>query len=174
MSSLPTEYKSSLPYPEITDATYDPQAVYVLKKLYCSRKSETTAVLQYMYQHFVTDKAAGEISKILAEIGRVEMHHLQLLAEAMVEFGGDPVYCDSGAYWSGRWVNYCKPIKSMLQIDLQDEIDAVYAYKSGAQIVSNKSLQKLLLRIAVDEELHAKIITKLLEDLQNEKTTIKN
>lgn len=161
--------KNQLPYPQIEDATNDPQAVEVLKKLYCSRKSETTAVLQYMYQHFIAGSNAKEIAKIFADIGVVEMHHMDLLAEAIVMFGGDPVYCDFGAYWSGRWVNYCKNLEQILRINLQDEIDAMYNYKTAAQIVSNKSLQKLFARIALDEELHADILRNLLEDLRDNK-----
>ena len=161
--------KNPLPYPQIEDAANDPQAVAVLKKLYCSRRSETTAVLQYMYQHFVAGRTAQEIAKIFADIGKVEMYHMDLLADAIVQFGGDPVYCDFGAYWSGRWVNYCKNIAQMLQTNLQDEIDAMYAYKTASQMVSNKSLQKPLARIALDEELHADIMRNLLEDLQEDK-----
>ena len=56
--------KNPLPYPQIENAANNPQAVAVLKKLYCSRRSETTAVLQYMYQHFVAGRTDRKSTRL--------------------------------------------------------------------------------------------------------------
>lgn len=166
MLNLPSKFVSELPYPEITDACVDPTAVAVIKSLYCSRKSETTAVLQYMYQHFVSGRFADDVAKILSKIGLVEMHHMEMLAEAMTKFGGDPVYFDCNSPLSGRWVNYSKSLFQMLQLDLRDEKDAVQAYKNAAASVCNESLKKLFLRIALDEEMHAAVLEQLIDELE--------
>jgi len=66
-------------YPEIEGAVYDPIAIRKIKKNYCSTKSETTAVLQYVYDHFVTNSFTKEVryllSYISAELRYIERNH---------------------------------------------------------------------------------------------------
>ena len=161
----PTEFAKKEPYPEIREAHYDPIAVREIKKNYCSIKSETTAVLQYVYHHFVSNRFAKEISRIFRKIGIVEMTHMDLLAAAMICFGGDPKFFDkSGAALSGGWLNYGKSLKHMLLLNLESEAAAAAGYRKSAKIVKNASLQELFLRLADDEDLHFEILRKLISE----------
>ena len=163
--TLPEMYAAAGEYPEIENASRCEFTVAILKKLYCSKKSETTAVLQYVYQHLVANKYAKHAAKIFAEIGKVEMKHMDLLGEAMIKFGGDPVFYYFDTPLNGGWVNYSKNLFQMLMTNINDEKEAARQYRAAAEKVKNESLKLLLLRISEDEQIQADLQLKLLEEL---------
>lgn len=163
--NLPT--KIDLPYPEIIDAIDNKDTVRVIKNLATSRESELTASLQYIYQSVVADNILPQVAEELEEIGVVEMHHLDMLMHAIVEFGGDPTYTDSrGNYFSTQSVYYSRNLKQILDTNIDGEYAAIEAYKRASEMVDNASLKELFARIILDEECHIKIFKYIRESIE--------
>ena len=153
-------------YPEIVGAEPNEYYVRLLYNLRSSCESELTAILQYLYQHDVLKDSNKEVSYIIEEISLVEMHHMGLLGEAIVAFGGKPCYINSNnENFNSCCVAYYTNIKQILEKNIMDEKNAVEAYRHTASLVDNESLKNLLLTIAEDECVHIKIFQSLLDDL---------
>ena len=91
---------------------------------------------------------------------------MELLGEAIVAFGGKPCYIDAdGKPFNTCCVAYYTNLKDILRKNIQDEQNAVEAYRNTAKLVDNESLKNLLLTIAEDECVHIKIFKTLLEDI---------
>lgn len=158
-------YQVDKPYPEIVGATFSPETVAILRNLYASRISEFTAIASYSYQSRVIGEHNPEITKLLEGVAVTEMRHLELLGEAIVEFGGDPVYANSrGQFWSGIFVDRDKNVCKILKNNIRGETGAVAEYSMAATRVKNQSLANLLLRIAEDEQHHKELFEKALAD----------
>ena len=153
-------------YPEIVDAHPNEYYVRLLYNLRSSCESELTAILQYLFQHNVLENCNKELAHIIEEISIVEMHHMELLGEAIVAFGGKPCYINSqGENFNSCCVAYFTDVRQILEKNIMDEENAIKAYRQTASCVQNESLRDLLLTIAEDECVHAKIFKELLEDL---------
>ncbi len=160
------DFTANKEYPQIVDAECNEYYVRLLYNLRSSCESEMTAILQYLYQHDILKKSNKEIAYILEEISLVEMHHMELLGEAIVAFGGKPCYIDAdGKPFNTCCVAYYTNLKDILRKNIQDEQNAVEAYRNTAKLVDNESLKNLLLTIAEDECVHIKIFKTLLEDI---------
>ena len=161
------QYALSLPYPELT-GYLSPKEVRCLVDDYGGRKSETTAVMQYVYQHYILDTEYPEIGDALMGIAITEMHHHELLGEAIVMAGGDPIISGSTCFWSGSNVNYIKNPVAILRANIEAERQAIAKYRRTIECVSNPSLKDLISRIIMDEELHISIFQDLLGTLTQE------
>ena len=154
----------NVPYPEVTGSAGQ-KTLANLYDLYAGRASEMTAICTYVYQHVLTEKEYAELAGLFMGIGGVEMRHLDLLAGAIYALGGDPVYAGRYSWFSGSYADYTKDVKLMLQNDIETEKAVAEAYKQAANATDNQSLAELLMRIAMDEELHAELLTCALEKL---------
>jgi len=160
-------YSAGLEYPEITNATNDIRTVKIILNLYASKASELTAILQYSYQAFVLMNNLPDVAKILEQISITEMHHLELLGEAIIAFGGKPLFINAqGDSYNADAVFYCTNPVHMIKRDIQDEQDAINDYTKSANEVSNESLKELFLTIAEDEKVHKKILMEVLTELE--------
>ena len=167
MDNLNLKVRSSEEYPEITNANNDPRVVELLKDLLASRDGEIEGILQYFYQSRIAKQVNKEISEILEEISIVEMEHMQLLMDAIIDFGGIPKYQNGKAQpYSTTYINYSIKLKDMLDINIQGEQQAIKRYTVVQELVSNQSLKKLLSRITEDEKLHLEAF-KLLKNTVN-------
>lgn len=157
-------YKMADSYPEVTACCPNPRDVALLRPLYAGACGELTAILQYSYQHVVLEKCNDDISEILMQIAIVEMHHLELLAEAICALGGDPKYYnpESNNWWNAGAVNYEQCLCKALLCNLKGETDTHRAYMETACKVKTPCLAALLRRIAADEKCHMEIFTHLI------------
>ncbi len=154
------------PYPEITDATDDPNTVAVIKNLATSRDSELNAILIYTYQSVIADKTKEDIAKIFEEISIVEMTHLDMLMHAITDFGGVPKYEDAhGTPYATTNINYTMKLREMLLNNIRGEQQAIDAYNQAILRVKNESLKQLFARIIKDEELHKKAFKYILDNV---------
>lgn len=161
-------FKSDLPYPELHIYSVSRGDVLALTDDYAGRESETTAIMQYSYQSYILKEKYPDIAKILEEIAIVEMTHHEMLAEAIVQSGGDPVIAGRHCFWSGSAVNYTQELCSVLKADLMGELGAIAAYKRTIAALTNKSIIALIERIILDEEIHVRIFRKLIEEYCSE------
>lgn len=142
-------------YPEIKNATNDPRTVAILKDLLSARSGEMTAILQYFFQSRIAKQVDPEVAQILEEISIVEMGHMELLMDAIIDFGGIPKYDNSrGQAFNSNYVNYSTKLKDILDINIQGEQEAIKNYTNAQKMVSNESLKLLLARIIEDEQMH--------------------
>ena len=152
------EIRASTEYPEIVGATNDPKTVGILKDLLSSRISEVTAIMQYFYQSRIAKGVEDDISSLLEEIAIVEMEHMELLMDAIISFGGTPIYTNSkGQYFNASYVNYATKLKDMLDSNIFSEQQAINDYSNAQNMVNNKSLKDLFARIIEDEQMHLKV-----------------
>lgn len=142
-------------YPEINNANNDPRIVAILKDLLSSRQGELVGVLQYIYQSRISQQIEPDFSAILEEIAIVEMQHVELLMDAIIDFGGLPKYENSrGQSFNTNYINYSSKLKDILDVNIQGEQQAISDYTNAQRMVGNESLKNLLGRIVEDEQLH--------------------
>ena len=153
-------------YPLITNASPNPYYVEILQGLYSGQSSELSAILQYVYQSSALHSNNKEVSYILKQIAIVEMHHLELLANAIISFGGLPYYInkDNQTFCTNN-ICYCTNLRCVIEQDLKDELSAIEFYTKSANLIQNESLKQLLLTIAEDEKKHSRILSSLLDEL---------
>lgn len=155
--------KSDLPYPKIDITTKNKSDAMLLMNDYAGKVSETTAVMQYMYQHYIIKQFDEEIADIMEEIAITEMHHHEMLGVSITELGGDPIISSLGPFWSGSYVAYSRKIKQMLLDDIESEEAAIRNYKKTIMCLTDEDLKKMIKRIILDEEVHIQTFKALLE-----------
>lgn len=161
------KYSLDLPYPQIQEPFY-PSDIKCIVDDYSGRSGELTAVLQYLYQHYITAESNERLAKALKGIAITEMRHHALLGEAIAKMGGDPIIGGSTCFWSGANVNYIKNPIAFIQHDIMTEKQAIASHSRAAACVKNPTLSELMLRIVKDEELHVSILCELLDELTSQ------
>ena len=102
-------YSVDLPYPEVNVKDKNPQYIDLILQNYASSISEFDAVAQYTYHQISYVYENIEVSQTLRGISIVEMHHLELLGEILVQLGAEPGYWINNKkphYWSSKLVDY--------------------------------------------------------------------
>lgn len=159
-------FASTEPYPEITNAYPSMYEVKLIKWLTASKDSEMSAVATYMYQNYILQDEYPLIADTLKHIAIVEMSHLDLLSEAIVDFGGNPNLTDGrGNVWTGRNVLQFRNPREILLADIRAEEKAIRDYQIAASKTCNASLAALFERIIIDEQDHIIILNELLRTL---------
>lgn len=155
------------PYPEVRVERPNLFYARLLMQDHAGITSELTAITQYLY-HYQTLKAQyPEVGDLLECISQVEMHHMELLGEAIVKLGGKPKYATkvTGRYdwWRGDYVDYGHDICDQLASDIHGEHEAIAQYRKHMSIINDAHVQKLITRIIQDEEEHIKYLSAALE-----------
>lgn len=162
---MKSKYQIALPYPKVEVTEPNLEYVKILLEDYAGRASELTAINQYSYHHFITDERYKEIAEDLIGIAIAEMKHLELLAEVIIKLGGNPIYMECSnnqqRYWDSTNVNYSTSIPQLLLANIELEKKAIRGYQEHIKLIANESIQNLLRRIIMDEELHLEIFTNL-------------
>lgn len=161
-------FASELPYPDLKIYSVSRGDVLALTDDYAGRDSETTAIMQYAYQSYILKEKYPDLALVLEKIAVVEMKHHELLAEAIVQNGGDPLIAGRHCFWSGSAVNYSQKVCDVLKADLAGELGAIENYRRTVASLSNKSIIALIERIILDEEIHVRIFEKLIEEFSCE------
>lgn len=157
--------KSDLAYPEVViDA---PNAYYagLLQNAYAGCNSEISAILKYTYQHHIFEEQEEQIADVLRHIAIVEMKHLELLADVIIKLGGVPFYKDaSGQVFSIKnCVDSTTNLKRALLKNIEEEEQAILNYNYIKNKINNASIDALISRIIMDEEIHKKTFETILE-----------
>lgn len=132
---------------------------------YAGRNGETTAVMQYTYQKYISCGIKDCLSNTIGGIALVEMHHHELLGKAVVACGGTPYLGTSREFWTGRNVNYVKDVKTFLADDIATERLCIESYRKTIVCLQNESLKRLISRIIEDEQVHIKILEELIASI---------
>lgn len=153
---------ADLPYPEPLIPYPNPLEAKKLMNDYGGRDSETTAVLQYMYQSYILNKEFPDYSKAIEKIAIVEMHHHELLGTSIAELGGFPVIGGRNTFWNGSFVNYVTDLVKLLEADIQGEEIAIANYEKTILSLQSESLKQMIERIILDEEQHIIVFKAML------------
>lgn len=153
-------------YPVVIVDRKSANVVALLKNAVFGKNSEMTALTSYLYQSWITSPQNGTLAKSLENMSMQEMHHLDLLASAIVAFGGNPNYSNSnGAFWQGNYVNFCNDTVCLLRNNIAAERRAIADYRALQQQITNQSLRDLISRIIEDEQEHIRIFETYLAEL---------
>lgn len=134
----------------------------LLMQDYGGRVSETSALMQYMYQHYILSPVDKEIADILERIAIFEMQHHELLGKTITLLGGDPIVGADYKYWTAGYINYTRSLKEIIMVDINDEEQAIENYRKTIARLKNKDVARMIECIISDEELHIEVLTEIL------------
>lgn len=163
--------KLDIPYPKVRVEEKNPYYADLLSEDYAGIKGELTAITQYSYQHMEKFSSNIEFSKIMEEIAKAEMIHLELLGKTIKLLGKNPIYstCEASRgdciMWNSNFVNYSTDLKDMLKIDISSEEAAIKTYTLHKKIIDDKYIKEMLDRIIMDEKRHLEIFNYLYDGL---------
>jgi bacterioferritin len=135
----------------------------VLEQLNTALSSELTAIVQYMTQsEMCSNWGYAKMARILKTRAIEEMKHAETLIERIIFLDGTP-----------RIDVALKPrpganVPQILEIDLQDELDAVRDYNVGVQVcagLKDDGSRQLFERLLKDEERHVDLLESELHSL---------
>lgn len=155
-------YRSPAPYPRPKGLSRNIRYARILQTVYSSGASELTSIHQYIYHHIITEGDAPEISRVLREIALVEMHHLYLLGECILQLGLHPTFSyyqgTRRARWNSGFVQYARQVKGVIELGIYSEEQSIECLKEAAAKIPDEQIVALLNRLVEDEELHLKIL----------------
>jgi bacterioferritin len=137
----------------------------LLHEDYAGMMGEMTAANQYLYQYFLLCEKHFAFAHAVECIALTERLHIELLGKAIVRLGGTPRFSTYNTYWSANFVNYIDDRQRMLDCNLSLEDAAICNYRFHIEMISNSSVKRLLERIVLDEELHIKLFSEMLNDI---------
>ncbi|XAH24834.1 ferritin-like domain-containing protein [Xylophilus sp. GW821-FHT01B05] len=139
--------------------SYGPHREAIIKLLNDALATELVCVLRYKRHHFTADGLASPaIAKEFLVHANEEAAHADLLAERIVQLGGDPDFSpESLTRRSHADYDDSKDLKSMLRANLVAERIAVEAYRQTILLLSDKdpTTRRMLEGILAQEEEHA-------------------
>lgn len=159
-----------LPYPNIDYINKDLKAAAIIAPAYASMHGELNAILQYLY-HYINFKGIGDeqTADVLMGISVAEMYHLEILGKLLYKLGVDPIFTKMPPfgynYYTSAGVSYSKTPIKMLIDDVSGEILAVSQYEKMAEQLKNEEVSAVIKRIALDEELHVRVLKERIVSL---------
>lgn len=129
----------------------------MISMLNADLRDEHAAIVQYL-QHAYAIGDSAEASEIEG-IARDEMRHLDWLAEAIVELGGDPDLTRGKVDLSGQGV------VDWMGLDVDAEDRAIAQYEAHIAAIDDPEIKRLLTRILSDERSHRGTFVDLGEEL---------
>ena len=154
------------PYPKLTPCE-DVFAVNLIKNLLSARTGILTAGLQFQFQAALEEKVTREVAKIFEEAAILKATHLTLLTNAIVDFGGMPVYEDAQKIpFNANYINYAAKLKDMLNADIRLTSATINNLDYAISATKNDDLKSLLSRIKQDDELMQTAFKQILTTVQ--------
>lgn len=156
------EAASNMPYKKLEVDMPSMRDVRCLMEDFGGSESETTAVMQYIYQSYITGSLEDEWHELFMGIAKVEMHHHHMLGELIVALGGTPIIGGNKMFWNGACVNYERNLCKMIECDILAEKKAISAYRRTIMCLENFSAREMIERIIKDEEVHIVLLEEAL------------
>ena len=158
-------YSVNLPYPKVNVKDKNSKYIDLILLNFSSSISEFSAITQYTYHEISYIYKNPEVSKILNGISIVEMYHLKLLGEILIQLRAEPGYWIDNKkknYWSSKLLDYdISSLKHILEIDINSEKEAIKQYKETISKISDENINDILKRIILDEEIHIQLFLDL-------------
>jgi len=178
LGGLPCQ--STIPFPPIRVEKINLEyANLLLNPLASSADSEIQAITQYIYHSKTISNET--ISKALMCIALIEMRHLDAISELIPLLGGKPFYQNSSKnFWMTGNIAYVdrnnayekqndfkndkSTFRQKLENDINGEKNAINGYKLLLETIKDKYIEKIILKIISDEQVHLKIFEDLIEE----------
>lgn len=158
-----------LPYPPIEISEKNQTYASLLSVDYCGSVSELSAITQYINNETRLSHEKCSMARTLLGIAMAEMMHLQKLGELIVLLGGnvDFVARNNGRQkmWTPEYLNLPENTKKMLSADVEAEKAAINQYRMHIGMIRDDCVDKVLLRIIMDEEYHIMLLQTLMKEL---------
>lgn len=156
------------PYPEIRVTRPNLAYARLLLEDYAGVVSETSAIMQYNYHHFVLEKQYEDAADLVSCISLVEMHHQEMLAETIMLLGEDPSYriytaANTEKYWDASYVFYGTDICDRIAMDIAGEWAAIANYRQHQRMIDDPCIKELLERIILDELHHLVLFSQIMQ-----------
>jgi bacterioferritin len=137
----------------------------VIQQLNLALSSELSAIAQYMVQAEMCDNwGYSRLGGLTKKRAIEEMHHAEGLIERILFLDGAPQVAVALQPKIGS------SVKEHLEIDLQDEKDAVVQYNQAVKICvseSDEGSRELFKRMIQDEERHVDFLEAQLQSIQD-------
>jgi bacterioferritin len=158
------------PYPSLSNLSPNLFDAKIISPQYATSTGELNAILQYIYHSTIfSSKQMEETANTIKSIAIAEMLHFDLLAEALINLGVQPIYsCQPPAafnFYSSKFVSYGSSLKNMIEDDILAEKHAINAYGRMLTRINNQTLYQLISRIQEDEKLHLETFQTILSDI---------
>jgi bacterioferritin len=159
------EFRVDKPYPLVD--IKQPNSFYarMLMPAYSGRTSEMTSTMQYIFHKFYLNEHP-DILNAYNYIALVEYTHRNILGNIIHELGVKPIFAVDSQYWSGEFPNYATNLVDILETDIQTEIEAIAEYERIIKNLDDESINNMLRRIILDEQVHMDILTKFLNQIK--------
>ena len=158
---------SSKPYPVPKGLARNIRYARILQYAYSAGSSELTSIHQYTYHAIATEQEAPELSRTLRSIAAVELHHLHMLGQCILQLGLLPTFGyyqgTRRARWNSGFVQYARHPKGVIELCIQTEAQALEYYLSAIERISDEQVVALLHRLIEDEEEHIRALEELRE-----------
>lgn len=141
-------------YPQVQIDMPSKRDINCLCSSFAGPLSETTAVEQYVFYHYVAYNYGKEWQDLFMKAAIQEMKHHELLGETIVKLGGIPYLGCNNRFWSGNMLDYHIELQVMLQQAIKSEYEAIEQYRRAITCVDNYSIKELLESIIEDEYEH--------------------
>ena len=157
--------QSSLPYPDIDGIVRNPAFI---NDVASSRIAELGDVSDYTYFSLLLENEHPELADLFDKMAITEMRHFGLLGKMIIRLGGDPaIRIRHSNPFYGKPERIDKQIlNKILSTALEGEQRAAARYtKLAAAMSADKAAALLLERVAADEEHHARMLSRAIEEL---------
>ena len=148
-------------YPAVQTSGQNIYYASLLTQDFAGAGGEMSAITQYFYQHLITLNQHIEFADSLKCISMVEMHHLDIIGQLIMLYGGDPqiktVIPNRCHYWSSNHLSTTKTIQVFIRQNIISETKAISAYKTRLKQLNDPLAQPIIERIIMDEEHHIEI-----------------
>jgi len=124
-------------------------------------EAEHGAIIQYLNHAYAIGE--GDLACEIEAIAREEMRHLDWLAEAIIDLGGELSLIRGKTNLSGK----TPPI--WMKNDVLAEEEAITMYKEHIKAISDPKIKQLLQRILSDEESHHADFVHFVDKVKKEK-----
>ena len=158
--------QSPLPYPPVAAQIKSPAYAQAMLSNMSGSVSEMCAVSLYFYNRLLSQEQQ-KIADIFSKMAVVEMHHLEIFGMLAHQMGADPRLWQRRAgrmlYWSPGYNDYPQELLPILQNSLKCEQLTIQKYQDQAEEISDENVVENLMRIILDEQVHASILKELIE-----------
>ena len=157
--------RSPLPYPDIDGIMKNPS---LINPISAARISELGDISDYIYFSLMLEGINPTLSELFDKMAMTEMRHFWLLGKMMIKLGGDPAVRTrhSNPFYGKPERIDGQTVKRIVSGALEEEQASMKNYLKLAAATPDKAVSALLERIGADEEHHARMLSRALDDLQ--------
>ena len=156
--------RPSIPYPDTDGIIKDPS---LINPISMARVGELGDISDYIYFSLMLEEISPSLSELFDKMAMTEMRHFWLLGKMLIRLGGDPAVRTrhSNPFYGKPERIDTQTVKRIVSGALEGEQAGAKNYFKLAASTPDKVASALLERIAEDEEHHARMLSRALDEL---------